>query len=244
MGTERHESRRIDNQLRGRSGRQGDEGESRFFLSVEDDLMRVFAGDRLENLMRTLNVDENTPIEETMAVCNMLKKKGKIRYIGMSNSSKELIQEAQKYAKIDVIQPPFSIVNQSERELMEWAETQGIGTMTYGSLGGGILTGAIRELPKPDPKDMRQVFYPFFKEPVFSNVMELLKTLDKIAEAHNVPVAQVSINWSTQKSFVGTALTGVNTPAQADENCSAFEWQLNNEEIALIDSEIDRLNIG
>lgn len=49
-----------------------------------------------------------------MAVCNMLKEKGKIRYIGMSNSSKELIQEAQKYAKIDVIQPPFSIVNQSE----------------------------------------------------------------------------------------------------------------------------------
>ena len=63
LGTDRHESRRIDNQLRGRSGRQGDEGESRFFLSVEDDLMRIFAGDRLENMMRTLNVDEDTPIE-------------------------------------------------------------------------------------------------------------------------------------------------------------------------------------
>ena len=63
LGTERHDSRRIDNQLRGRSGRQGDEGESRFFLSVEDDLMRIFAGDRLENMMRTLNVDEDTPIE-------------------------------------------------------------------------------------------------------------------------------------------------------------------------------------
>ena len=63
LDTERHESRRIDNQLRGRSGRQGDEGESRFFLSVEDDLMRIFAGDRLENMMRTLNVDEDTPIE-------------------------------------------------------------------------------------------------------------------------------------------------------------------------------------
>ncbi len=63
LGTERHESRRIDNQLRGRSGRQGDEGESRFFLSVEDDLLRIFAGDRLENMMRTLNVDEETPIE-------------------------------------------------------------------------------------------------------------------------------------------------------------------------------------
>ena len=63
LGTERHESGRIDNQLRGRSGRQGDEGESRFFLSVEDDLMRIFAGDRLENMMRALNVDEDTPIE-------------------------------------------------------------------------------------------------------------------------------------------------------------------------------------
>ncbi|HEZ7988955.1 MAG: preprotein translocase subunit SecA [Ruminococcus sp.] len=66
LGTERHESRRIDNQLRGRSGRQGDEGESCFFLSVEDDLMRIFAGERLENMMRTLNVEEDMPIESKM----------------------------------------------------------------------------------------------------------------------------------------------------------------------------------
>ena len=63
LGTERHESRRIDNQLRGRSGRQGDEGESCFFLSVEDDLMRIFAGDRLERMMSMLKVDETMPIE-------------------------------------------------------------------------------------------------------------------------------------------------------------------------------------
>ncbi len=63
LGTERHESRRIDNQLRGRSGRQGDDGESCFFLSVEDDLMRIFAGDRLESMMKMLNVDETMPIE-------------------------------------------------------------------------------------------------------------------------------------------------------------------------------------
>ena len=66
LGTERHESRRIDNQLRGRSGRQGDEGESRFFLSIEDDLMRIFAGDRLERMMDRLKVDENMPIESKM----------------------------------------------------------------------------------------------------------------------------------------------------------------------------------
>lgn len=63
IGTERHESRRIDNQLRGRAGRQGDEGESRFYLSVEDDLMRIFSGDRLEKMMATFDVEENMPIE-------------------------------------------------------------------------------------------------------------------------------------------------------------------------------------
>ncbi|MDE5834417.1 MAG: preprotein translocase subunit SecA, partial [Ruminococcus sp.] len=66
LGTERPESRRIDNQLRGRAGRQGDPGESCFFLSVEDDLMRIFAGDRLENMMKTLNVEETMPIESKM----------------------------------------------------------------------------------------------------------------------------------------------------------------------------------
>ncbi|MDR0983887.1 MAG: preprotein translocase subunit SecA [Ruminococcus sp.] len=63
IGTERHEARRIDYQLKGRSGRQGDEGESRFFLSVEDDLMRIFAGDRLERMMATMKVEEDQPIE-------------------------------------------------------------------------------------------------------------------------------------------------------------------------------------
>ena len=63
IGTERHESRRIDNQLRGRSGRQGDPGESTFFLSLEDDLMRLFGGDRITAMMDKLNVDEDTPLQ-------------------------------------------------------------------------------------------------------------------------------------------------------------------------------------
>ncbi len=66
IGTERHESRRIDNQLRGRSGRQGDPGVSRFFLSTEDDLMRLFGGDRMKAMMERMNVDEDTPIENKM----------------------------------------------------------------------------------------------------------------------------------------------------------------------------------
>ncbi len=66
LGTERHEARRIDNQLRGRSGRQGDPGESRFFLSLEDDLMRRFSGDRVKNIMQWAKIPENEPIEHNM----------------------------------------------------------------------------------------------------------------------------------------------------------------------------------
>jgi len=66
LGTERHESRRIDNQLRGRSGRQGDPGESRFYLSLEDDLMRRFATDRVQSIMRRLRIPEDVPIEHKM----------------------------------------------------------------------------------------------------------------------------------------------------------------------------------
>ena len=66
LGTERHESRRIDNQLRGRAGRQGDPGESRFYLSLEDDIMRLFGSDRLTGLMDTMKVDEDTPLDHKM----------------------------------------------------------------------------------------------------------------------------------------------------------------------------------
>jgi Preprotein translocase subunit SecA (ATPase, RNA helicase) len=66
IGTERHDSRRIDNQLRGRAGRQGDAGSSQFFLSLEDDLMRIFGGERIKGLMETLKVPEHMPIQARM----------------------------------------------------------------------------------------------------------------------------------------------------------------------------------
>ena len=71
LGTERHESRRIDNQLRGRSGRQGDIGYSRFFLSLEDDLMRLFGGERMQAVFNTLRIDDDLPIENKM-LTNMI----------------------------------------------------------------------------------------------------------------------------------------------------------------------------
>jgi preprotein translocase subunit SecA len=73
IGTERHEARRIDNQLRGRAGRQGDPGSSRFYLSLEDDLMRIFGGDRLKALMGRMNIEEGTPIESPLVTRSIAK---------------------------------------------------------------------------------------------------------------------------------------------------------------------------
>ena len=77
LGTERHEARRIDNQLRGRAGRQGDPGSSRFYLSLEDDLLRIFGADRMQNLMQRLGMEEGVPIEHrfvTRAIRNAQEK--------------------------------------------------------------------------------------------------------------------------------------------------------------------------
>ena len=77
LGTERHESRRIDNQLRGRSGRQGDPGSSRFYMSLEDDLLRIFGADRLKGLMSRIGMDDGVPIEHrwiSRAIANAQKK--------------------------------------------------------------------------------------------------------------------------------------------------------------------------
>ena len=78
IGTERHESRRIDNQLRGRAGRQGDPGESQFYLSLEDDLMRLFGGDKLTSVMSMLNIDEDMPIEAKMVSSVIESAQGKV----------------------------------------------------------------------------------------------------------------------------------------------------------------------
>lgn len=81
LGTERHESRRIDNQLRGRSGRQGDPGSSQFFVSLEDDLMRIFGSERIAGLMNTLKVPEDMPIENSMITRSLEAAQKKLRVI-------------------------------------------------------------------------------------------------------------------------------------------------------------------
>ena len=108
IGTERHDSRRIDNQLRGRAGRQGDPGETRFYLSLDDDLMRLFGGERITNLMERLDIDEDTPIENKMLTKsienaqmsvesrNFQSRKATLEYDDVMNKQREIIYTQRK----------------------------------------------------------------------------------------------------------------------------------------------------
>ena len=108
LGTERHESRRIDNQLRGRAGRQGDPGESRFFLSLEDDIMRLFGSERVMGMMENLGVDEDTPIEQKMLSNaietaqkkveskNFQQRKNVLEYDDVMNTQREVIYKQRR----------------------------------------------------------------------------------------------------------------------------------------------------
>ncbi|HEX3017264.1 MAG TPA: preprotein translocase subunit SecA [Caproicibacter sp.] len=131
IGTERHESRRIDNQLRGRSGRQGDPGMSRFYISLEDDLMRLFGGDRITALMERLNVDEDTPIEHKMlnnTIENAQKKiegrnfgirKSVLQFDDVMNRQREII-----YGQRDQVLNGENIKEQVEGMIDQAIETQ------------------------------------------------------------------------------------------------------------------------
>ena len=108
IGTERHDSRRIDNQLRGRAGRQGDPGETRFYISLEDDLMRLFGGDRVTSIMERMDIDEDTPIESkmlsraieqaqtTVESRNFQTRKSVLEYDDVMNKQREIIYGQRK----------------------------------------------------------------------------------------------------------------------------------------------------
>ena len=125
IGTERHESRRIDNQLRGRSGRQGDIGESRFYIGLDDDLMKIFGGDMITKVYNTLGADENMPIESKMisnAVENAQKKvesrnftirKNVLKYDDVMNAQREIIYK-QRREVLDGENIHDSIINMIE----------------------------------------------------------------------------------------------------------------------------------
>lgn len=183
--------------------------------------------------------DPTHPIEETMRALNDLKKAGKTRFIGVSNYTLDMLKEAQKYADIAVVQNQYSMISRANKELFEYCRDNDIAVMTHGSLGAGILTGKIRELPNYGPNDARSFAYDYFVEPKFSQIMKLVSVMDEVSANHKgCPLSQIAINWLTQKDYVSTALVGVTYERHSEENCAGMDWVLSEEEMKKLDEAI------
>lgn len=178
VGTERHESRRIDNQLRGRSGRQGDPGCSRFYLSLEDDLMRLFGGDRINSMMDSLKIDENTPIENRI-LSNTIEsaqrkiegrnfgiRKNVLQFDDVMNKQREIIY-AQRNKVLDgedLKESILSMMNETVDSAMAMYMPEGVepdhwnmeGFRNYfiGLIAGSLLELEDDELKKVDRKEL------------------------------------------------------------------------------------------
>ena len=185
--------------------------------------------------------DERVHFSETMGAINELKAQGKVRHVGVSNFSREQIEQAGQHCPIEAIQVQYSMVARDNEPLMKWAAARGMGVMTYGSLGGGILSGAIRQARVYDPMDSRSRFYKHFQEPMFSRIMELLKVMDGMSAARGgTPLSQFALNWAARKDFVSTCIVGAQSRPRVAENTAAFDWSLTADEAAALDAAIAR----
>ncbi|MBK6981481.1 MAG: preprotein translocase subunit SecA [Betaproteobacteria bacterium] len=139
IGSERHESRRIDNQLRGRAGRQGDPGSSRFFLSFEDPLLKIFAGERLQAIMRSLKIPEGEAIEAKMVTRSIENAQRKVEARNF-DIRKQLLEYD------DVASDQRKVIYTQRNELLESSDI----TATIAAIRSDVLVGAVRENVPPD----------------------------------------------------------------------------------------------
>ncbi len=183
IGTERHESRRIDNQLRGRAGRQGDPGETRFYISLEDDLMRLFGGDRITGMMERFDIDEDTPIENKMLTKaienaqttvesrNFQSRKSVLEYDDVMNKQREIIY-AQRRQVLDGLDIKDTVLNMMRTSIanhvsLSFGERQhldadGYQEMLRGLEGMYFAKGAVsvpaEEVPGKGQEDFAETF--------------------------------------------------------------------------------------
>ena len=186
--------------------------------------------------------DYNNSLEAALQTMAEFKKEGKIRAVGVSNFSVEQIKLGVETASVCSVQPPLSMLERSSinNGVIPFCAENGLGVLTYGTLGGGILAGKAEAIT-PSGNELRAAFYGYYAEPTLSKCRELLVCLKKIADSRGVSVAEVSINWSLAQKGVTTALMGAVTPAKAAQNAKAADWELTAAELAGIEAEYRRI---
>lgn len=204
------------------------------FREIDDSLRRL--GVEVIDLWQIHWPDPNTPLEQALEAILKIKEQGKFRYLGVSNFEVSEMEQASSITEIVSLQPQYSLLERSiEREILPYCVGSNLGIIGYGTLAGGILTGKFTEPPAFAQGDMRGNFYPYFKEPVFSEVRKLVQVLEGIATGRGKSAAQVAINWTLQQRGITSALVGAKSADQARQNAVAGEFSLTAGELETID---------
>ncbi len=213
------------------------------------DLSPAFIQEEVENSLRRLNTDyidlyqchwpdPNTPIEKTIKKLVQLQAEGKIRFIGISNFERPLMEEAAQMAKIVSLQSQYSILDRRvEADSLPACLDRGISFLAYGPLAGGILTGKYSAAPSFKKNDARSFFYQYYQGEKFENVAQLLRDLKDMDR----PLNQIALNWVKQQEGVTSILVGCRNSEQVEHNIGMADWDLNEAQLEKIQTAIDLL---
>ncbi len=193
VGTERHESRRIDNQLRGRSGRQGDPGASRFYLSLEDNLMRIFNGERIQKIMNTLNVPEDEPITARMVSRAI---EGAQRKVEGHNF--DIRKHLLDYD--DVMNQQRNAIYGLRRQILEGVEAERIVLDMLGDVTSGVLDTFVPEDGKKEAFDLKGLNVALQQQFGVQVEVETGSNVEKITEKVSAAIKSV---YDRQKDKMG-----------------------------------------
>ena len=187
--------------------------------------------------------DPGTPVEESAFALTTLLEQGKIRAIGESNFSAELLETISGLVPIASNQPPYSMVNRGiENDVMPFCVEHDIAVIVYSPLQRGLLTGKITEGYEFKGDDHR-ANSPLFRGENLRRVNAFLEEIKPIAQSHGATLAQLVINWTLNRPGVTAVLVGARNPQQAEENTRAIEFELRETEIAEINEKLDDLEL-
>jgi len=218
--------------------------------TIRVNLSKEFIREDIEYSLKRLGVDtidlyqchwpdKDTPLEETFTELNKLVDEGKIRYIGVSNFDDNLLESSIKLAPVVSNQVQYSIFERNiEQKLISVCREHNVKILSYGSLGGGILTGKYSKPPVLPKNDVRSFFYKFYSEDFLKKSKDVISQLESLAGERGVPVAQVAINWILSHEEVASCIVGCRTSSQLRANIGAADWELTQEEVAEIESSL------
>jgi aryl-alcohol dehydrogenase-like predicted oxidoreductase len=220
------------------------DGSGKVVHSLKRDSILREAGDSLKRLgVDAIDLyqihwpDPDVDIREGWAALAELKEQGLVRHIGVSNFNLEQMERIADIAPVETLQPPYSLIKRDvEREILPFAEREGIGVIAYSPMGSGLLTGKMtrERLAKLADSDWRKSD-PSFQEPELSRNLGIVERLQRVAEVHDTTPGSVAIAWTLRNPAVDGAIVGFRRPEQVDGLVDAAGVELDDNDAAFIE---------